>query len=175
MLTIAKDFDLRFSPKRIPVDVTPGTCALAVTSSPFILPVPGTACFAILGSWLPSNAPVGMLITFRDYLHADGDKQVREVHSVYAAKTMRGHPNAAGYTTPVTIGRWLFAKNYLTLHSADRTDPGEKWAKAVGGERPPRDQQGTEENMNKLGEGALVLLNQHPWDVAPWPDLDQPV
>lgn len=169
---VADDLVVRSKPRRIPVDVALGSCAIALTSSPFIYPPPGANCWAILGDWLPTDEPVGMLINFRAYVPRGRTEQAHEVHSVFAGVAMTGHPDSLGHTIPVAIGRWLFEGGYLTLHSRDRTGAGDKWARAVGGELPERDQVGTDENAVLSGQGALDLLNQHAWDSAPWPDLD---
>lgn len=167
---IADDLVVLGPPQRIPIDIALGTCAIALTSSPFIFPPPGAKCWAILGDWLPADEPVGMLVTFRAYVPLGHAEQVREVHSVFAGRATRGHPDSVGHTLPVAIGRWMFKAGYLTLHSPDRTEAGDRWARAVGGKLPERDQVGTDENAVQSGQGALTLLNQHAWDVAPWPD-----
>lgn len=169
---IASSLDVLAPPKRIPVDVALGSCAIALTSWPFIFPPPDANCWAILGDWLPVDAPVGMLVTFRAYVPEGCLERALEVHSVFAGETMRGHPDSCGRTIPVVVGRWLFESGYLTLHSPDRTEAGDRWARAVGGELPERDQVGTDMNATVSGQGALDLLNQQTWAPAPWPDLE---
>lgn len=110
-----------------------------------------------------------MLVTFRAYCPEDRSEQVREVHSVYASEGMRGQSNAQGHTIPVVIGQWMFDCGLLTRHSPDRTDAGDRWAAAVHGENPPRDQIGTDHNAQVSGQGALALLNDRIWDLPPGP------
>lgn len=77
-----------------------------------------------------------MLVTFRVYTPRGRAEQEYEVHSLFVGGAMRGQPDSIGRTTPVAIGRWLFEGGYLTLHSPDRTEDGDRWALTVGGERP---------------------------------------
>lgn len=165
---VTKDLTVLSPPRSLPLDIELGQCAVALTSSPFIYPPPGANCFAFLGDWLPCEAPVGMLVTFRAYVPQGRTEQAQEVHSVYASDGMRGRRNVNGDTIPVVIGRWLFESRLLTLHSPDRTDAGDVWARAVGGELPDRDQVGTEENAVASGQGALDLLNRQAWPRSPW-------
>ena len=171
---IAKDLEVHHWPTPIPIALGLGSCAIALTSSPFALSPPGALCYAILADWLEPSAPVGMLVTFRPYRPKGKTQPEREVWTVFAAEHMRGHCNADGETLPVTIGRWMFANQYLTLHSPDRTESGDRWAEQVGGELPPRDQMGTEDNAQNYGLLALNLLNEQAWPPAPWtaPTLD---
>jgi hypothetical protein len=84
---------------------------------------------------------------------------------------MRGHAHTHDETMPVLLGRWLFTHGYLTLHSPDRTDAGDRWAHAVGGEIPSRDHDGSDENAVLSGQGALDLLNKQDWRSPRWPEL----
>lgn len=160
-------------PETIPLEFELGSCAIALTTNPFVMPpVIRTQCYAVLGDWLPPTAPVGMIVTFTVYNPAGGSSTAIEVHNVYAVEQMRGHANAEGDTIPVRIGKWLFAEGYLTLHSPDRTDAGDRWARRAGGPRPPRDERGTAANAELNGQLAVDRLNDEAWPAPPWPRRD---
>lgn len=171
MQRIAKSLDILVPPQTIDVPNSFGTCAIAKTTDPFVMPPTGTACFAILADWFPNEAPVAMLVTYRQYVpeSADPDQAEREVGTVYADAAFRGHPDQQGRTLPVLIGKWMFQARLLTLHSADRTSSGDRWAQLVGGRCPPRNQKGTPEATVQSGSDALVRLNVENWPPAPWP------
>ncbi|MAS55647.1 MAG: hypothetical protein CMJ44_13675 [Pimelobacter sp.] len=169
MKKVAAELDILMGPYAIDVDVPLGSCAVAQTTDPFVMPPIGTACFVVLGDWLPSDAPIVMMVTYREYIPAGETESAREVGTVFANQTVRGHLNADGQTVAVAIGKWLFGSGFLTLHSPDRTDAGERWACAVGGRRPPRDQVGTDAAAVESGQMALDRLNQEPWPSPPWP------
>jgi hypothetical protein len=170
-MQIANDIIIRAEPALIPAEFAQGTCALALTSPPFAMMLPGTNCWALLADWLPVDAPVGMFVTFWDRQPADGSARVLEVHSIGAVDDMRGSPDENGDTVPVVLGRWLFDQGYLTRHSPDRTDRGDEWAQKVGGELPDRDQKGTVDAAERSGLAALDRLNQEIWAPAPGPPL----
>lgn len=169
MKKLAANLDILMGPYAIDVDVPLGSCAIAQTTDPFMMPPIGTACFVILGDWFPADAPVAMMVTYRAYIPAGEIDTAREVGTLFADETVRGHLNAEGQTLPVAVGKWLFDSGFLTLHSPDRTDSGERWACEVGGRRPSRDQVGTDAAALESGQMALDRLNQEPWPAAPWP------
>ncbi|MFB6725548.1 hypothetical protein ACFCV3_35585 [Kribbella sp. NPDC056345] len=170
-LGIATEIDVREEPARLPIEFVQGSCALAWTSSPFA-PVPADiSCWVVLADWLPSDAPVGMFVSVRVHRPADAPAPILDVHSVGAVDKLRGNPDKNGDTIPVLLGRWLFEQKYLTRHSPDRTDSGERWAQKVGGELPARDLQGNADATERSVEAVLERLNQVPWTPAPWPPL----
>jgi hypothetical protein len=57
----------------------------------------------------------------------------------------------------------MLAEDLFKLHSADRTDAGEQWARAVGGEMAERDQRGTPESAERKGAAGLKRPNQVDW------------
>jgi hypothetical protein len=112
-----------------------------------------------------------MFVTFLARQPVDGSAPVYEVHSVGAVDEMRGDPDEDGDTVPIVLGRWLFDQKYLTRHSPDRTDRGDRWARKVGGELPDRDQKGSVDAAERSGLAALARLNQEIWVPAPWRSL----
>jgi hypothetical protein len=166
---VADHIDVHFGPRELPIDVGMGVAGIAFTSCPFVMPLPNTGCYVILSSWLPPSAPVGMFVTFRRYVPHGKSELAIEIGSVYAVAELRGRPDAAGHTVPVAIGRWLFGEGLLTLHSPDRTDQGDQWARLVGGDLPERDQIGTTSNAVMTGQLAVDRLNREPWPKPPWP------
>ena len=81
---------------------------------------------------------------------------------VYADGNFRGSGDAAA-SPPVAVGRWMVAQGLFSVHSVDRNDAGDRWAQAVGGEIPERDQQGNDESSERNGAAALQRLNEVDW------------
>lgn len=144
----------------IPLDLPQGRCVLAQTTGLFDLFVLPSKCYAILASWLDESAPVGMFVNFIP------GRQKRAVHSIYASDEFRGLCDGTDLTLPVLIGTWLFDTKRLTLHSPDRTAAGDRWARAVGGELPGREQIGADMDAVTNGRTGLALLNELAWPVA---------
>ena len=167
-MEIANGITILAEPALIPVKLTRGTCALALTSPPFGMMPPGTSCWVLLADWLSEITPVGMFVTFLGRQPSDGSRPVLEVHSVGAVDDMRADPDENADTVPILLGRWLFDQGYLTRHSPDRTDRGDRWARKVGGELPTRDQRGMIDATERSGRAALDRLNELTWAPAPW-------
>ncbi|VXB05274.1 conserved hypothetical protein [Aeromicrobium sp. 9AM] len=155
--------ELLREPEPILVTLQRGTCMLATTSNPYVWPIPAFICYAILASWLPRAAPVGMLVTFHNFAGNQNTPPFREVHTVFAAPDFRGPQESGTPSAPVVVGSWLFETGRLTRHSPDRTDAGETWAVSVGGELPRRQQLGSAIDSETDGEAALAVLNHFPW------------
>jgi hypothetical protein len=120
-LGIAEDIIIRAQPEQIPIAFAKGSCALALTSSPFAMMPPGANCWVLLADWLPADAPVGMFVSFLARHPAGASARILDVHSVAAVDGMRGNRDEDGDTVPVLLGRWLFKEKLLTRHSPDRT------------------------------------------------------
>lgn len=161
MNLVAKDVEVR-QVHPIPVKLALGRCVLGVTTNPWAMMPPDFCCYAILASWL-ADGPVGMFVSFRSRPATPDADDYREVHTVYATPAFRGPRTNGEDTVPVLIGRWLFEERLLTRHSPDRNEAGDRWARAVGGELPKRDQRGTPEATTKSSEAALARLNELAW------------
>lgn len=150
------------SVESVPVDLQQGRCVLATTTGLFNLGGLPSKCYAVLASWLDPSISTGM------FVNVVWGKEHRGVHSVAAASGFRGLRHEDQRTLPVVIGSWLFETRRLTIHSADRTDAGERWARAVGGVIPDRDQRGTETEAMVSGRAGVAMLNEVDWpaDVA---------
>lgn len=162
------DLPHEHGPHRIPVDVGDGVCALALTANPFRAQEVIQFCWVVLASWLPAAAPVGMFVTVRAYV--PGGERALEVNTLWAAEQVRGRRPGRSDTLPVLIGRWLVAERLITHHSPDRTDEGDRWAQAVGGHIPERDQRGNARGIQRSSQEALDRLNHETWPApAQWP------
>lgn len=161
MVGVTDSITVQVPPHLIPVETALGTLSMAMTTSPLQVPVVLNPCaYVMLGSW-SAEAPALMWVTFRIRPGDDAaDQLVREVHAVWAHPSLRGvrEPNAP--TIPVAVGQWLFATGALTHHSPDRTDQGDRWAHAVGGVIPERDQRATAADAEAQGEAVLEVLNR---------------
>ena len=169
MKKIAKEIDVLYGPEALTVDGDSRSYAIALTTNPFVLPLPNTGCYAVLMAALPPTAPVGMMVTYRRYVPQGRTDPAMEVGSVFADRALRRLLTEKGHTISVAVGRSMFDQGLLTLHSPDRTDAGERWARQLGGELPDRDQIGTAEDAEASGQLALDRLNQESWPPAPWP------
>jgi hypothetical protein len=161
VLDVADAVAVEIAPRRVPVTFPHGRCSVAVTTNPFGLPANlNMHTYAVLASWL-TDEPVGMWITFTNQRGKDDPVRLRrEVHAVFATPSLRGIHTAGEPTIPVAIGQWLFQSDGLTHHSPDRTNAGDRWARAVGGDIPERDQKGTAEEAEQQGPLVLALLNR---------------
>lgn len=159
-----------YAPHRIPVDVGDGTCALAITANPFRDQLPIQLCWAVLASWLPAASPVGMFITIRAYTPAGESERALEVSSLWAVPELRGRRPETTSTLPVALGRWLVTERLITHHSPDRTDAGDRWAQAIGGHVPERDQRGSVDGITRSSHDAISRLNEEAWtEPEQWP------
>jgi hypothetical protein len=159
-----------------PVAVSPlvagGSLAVVAASSPYEdVPSPTITCFAVMASWRDTTAPIGMFVT---RLWIAQQPHRRTVNLVYADPEFRRHgvidESDKWTSAAVVIGRWLFASGQLNRHSEDRTIKGEAWARAVGGELPPRDlNPRAPVNSEAIGAQILNMLNQINWPNQPLP------
>ncbi len=107
-----------------------------------------------------------MFVSFRSVRGGNGNDGYREVHTVFAVQSFRGRRAGQDVTAPVAVGRHLFAQGLLTRHSPDRSEAGERWARAVTpGPLRKRDPRATTTAIESVGSAALARLNQIPWDL----------
>lgn len=145
------------------LSTTRGDAEVFQTNDPF----PGRKLFCAYVA-LVGGEPV-MFVTFRE----GNDGISRHVHVVWAHPDMRYRSELDGReSVPVQIGRWLFAKEYLTHHSADRTPSGDRWAGQVDGEIPPilaedDPKRGDPEATERSSRRAYKLLCQVEWEAVP--------
>jgi hypothetical protein len=168
MRTIASEVAVHSGPEIVPTQTSKGWCAVAFTGNPFAQQPVGIYCYAVLGSWLPVDEPVGMFVTFIHAGETTTHPAYREVNTVYASPHFRGLAGDTSRTPAVVVGCWLFQTSALTRHSVDRTDAGDRWATQVGGDVPPRDQQGTAQAAERTGAMALARLNEIDWSDWQW-------
>jgi hypothetical protein len=95
--------------------------------------------YAALGDWLDKSAPAGMFVTVNcwDDFNPSSTSSMREVNLVYSNPRYFRRILGEDPSPAVPVGRWLYQAGLFTSHSPDRNALGEKWARAVGGDRPP--------------------------------------
>lgn len=111
-------------------------CLVVETSSPFeIFTPPDWNRFAlvVLAEWLPVT-PVVMFVTAASRPCELLGRRVREVHGLYAVKSVCGRRDFES-SLPVVVGRHMFAVALLTHHSPDRTPGGDSCQRPVLGPR----------------------------------------
>lgn len=169
-MVVGSSVDIQGEPMLVPAPVSGGHLAVVTTSSPYEdVPSPLMTGLAVLASWRDPLQPAGMFVT---RLHLPG--QPPAVNLVYADTEFRRHRSVGEdeqVSAAVVAGRWLFASGLLRRHSEDRTDAGDRWARQVGGELPPRERNPREHvDSEELGDRILAMLNQMQWPTVPWPD-----
>lgn len=169
-MVVSSSVDIQGEPMLVPAPVSGGHLAVVGTSSPYEdVSSPLMTGLVVLASWRDLRQPAGMVVT---RLQLPG--QPPAVNLVYADTEFRRHRSVGEdeqVTAAVVAGRWLFASGLLRRHSEDRTDAGERWARQVGGELPPRERNPREHmDSEEVGERMLAMLNQMQWPTVPWPD-----
>jgi hypothetical protein len=149
--------------------VTSGRLAVMMTSSPRADGASLMRCYAVLTSWRGEPERVGMLVTFLRLERST-------VNLVYADPSFRAEGNRTDggdwVSAAVLVGRWLFGTGRLRKHSEDRNDAGDRWARAVGGHLPARDESGPQFDSEYWGARFLACVNGS--TLPPFPSSKEP-
>lgn len=137
-----------------------GTALILFTESPVVDQGDEFHAYVVLADWMPATKAVAMYVTahFRNAV-------TREVSLVYAPESVRGRLAAnADASFAVQIGLWLFTNGYLTHHSPDRWERGDKWARQVGGYLPEIDHRGgSAKDTERSGRRTWEVLCETDW------------
>ena len=166
---VGSSVDIQSEPTLVPAPVSGGHLAVVETSSPYEdVPSPLMTGLVVLASWRDLRQPAAMVVT---RLQLPG--QPPAVNLVYADNEFRRHRSVGEneqVTAAVVAGRWLFATGLLRRHSEDRTDAGDRWARQVGGELPPRERNPpVRVDSEEVGRRMLAMLNEMRWPTVLWP------
>jgi hypothetical protein len=86
------------------------------------------------------------------------DGHGRRIDTVYADIDFRGR-DREGVTPPVAVGRRLLELGAFDSHSPERTEAGDRWARCVGGQLPPRISLHNEETLSSNAASVIAALN----------------
>lgn len=149
--------------------VTSGRLAVVTTSSPRADGSSLMGWYAVLTSWRGEPERVGMLVTFLRLARVT-------VNLVYADPSFRAEGNRADgedwVSAAASVGRWLFGTGRLEKHSEDRNVAGDRWARAVGGHLPARDERGPQFDSEYWGARFLACVNGSA--LPPFPSWQEP-